>query len=384
MSDYLDTLQTQFVEASRNLGQRRRRRWRRRGAGLVIAAVIVAGPALAATGVWRPPIGNGDEPAPRISREAPPDDQRSMLGVLRRPQTAADRGAATLDALRLISAGAIDGVRTDSIRLLAKGPHDRGLVLVPVARYAPAPPPIPADTPAAVRRKLTQPAIDNALCLFQLDSPDGAGVACWSSSDVREGRAAMSLGHRAAWLVPDGVSTVRTDYPNAPAIEMDVHENLALFSEPSGRHGDPTTTFVAGDRTKLRTITPPAPPPGTTRGFPAATDPIPRDATHSGGVRRIAITGRGLDARYELLIEQPDPHDRRPRFIWIALERPACAGDRHVTEMIGAITGRRFQTDIHPSTGEPAQARWCPGTYRGSLRYQQSATPFGTFSFRVR
>jgi hypothetical protein len=385
MRGYLETLQTQLVDASRRLSSRRRRRWSRRGITAAVVVVVTGAPALAATGVWRPPIGNGRDPAPRATAQAPPSEQLAMLGVLRRPQTDADRGAAPLYALRILSGNSIEGVRTDDIRLLAKSPRDRGLVLVPVAHYAPEPPSLPADTPDATRRRLMRSAIDDALCLFQLDSVDGAGIACWSTADIREGRAWMSLGHRAAWIVPDGVATVRSDYPHAPTVEARVHDNLALYNEPKGRFGDPTTAWLDTQGATVRTIKPPAPPPDATTGFPAETDPVAPAATHTGGVRRVAISGIGLDARYELLVEQPTRRQRsNSPFIYITLERPACTGKRHVTELLGAIGGPQLQADIHPSTGDRDRARWCPGTYHGSLRYKDHRKPFGTFSFRVR
>jgi hypothetical protein len=383
MTDYLDTLQARLVDASRRLSQERRRRWKWRSGAAVTFVVSAGAPALAATGVWRPPIGDGHGPAPKVTSEAPPADQLAMLGVLRRAQTNADRSAASLRALRLISGGSVRGVRADSVRLLAKGSRDGGLVLVPVARYTRTWPHLPADTPADERHRLNPPPVNDALCLFQLDV-DGAGVACWSSADVREGRAWMALGHRAAWIAPDGVTSVRTDYPHAETIDTTVHDNLALFTEPHGRHGDPTTTFLDARGTAVRVVEPPKPPPAARRGLPAHTDPVAPEATRGGGVRRVAISGKGLQARYELLVDVPKRSGRRPAFVWIALQRPPCAGRRRVTEMLGGVSSGRAQFDVHPSTGDFRQARWCPGAYRGTLRVQGIRIPFGSFSFRVR
>lgn len=379
MADYLDTLHDGLVDASRRLSAQRRRRWRRRGGAATALVLVVGAPALAATGVWRPPIGDGREPAPKITAQAPPADQLALLGVLRRPQTAADRGATTLDALRLIGGRSVTGVRTNSIRLLSDSPRNGGLVLVPVARYARPRMPVPADTPPEWRERLNPPPVDDALCVFQLKGA-GAGVACWSTADVREGRAWMSLGHRAVWVVPDGVATMRTTYPDAPAVEATVHGNVARFTEPKGRHGSPTTTFLDAQGAAVRVLDPVKPPAHS--GFPAEYDPVPRGSSHSGGVRRIAISGSGLDARYELHIVPPKR--RPPAFIVLDLQRPRCAGDRHVSVLVGAISGSQgFGADLGPSTGDFHRARWCPGTYRGSYRFKGEREPFGTFSFRV-
>ena len=381
MSDYLDRLRDHLVDTSRELHRRRRRRWPRRGGAATAVIVLVGAPALAATGVWRPQIGNGKQPAPRITAEAPPADQLAMLGVLRRPQTAADRSAASRAALRLLGSGSIEGVRTGSVRLLAQSPTDRGIVLVPVARYSRRSPPLPADTPPEIRRRLNPPPTRDALCLFQLDV-DGAGVACWSSADVREGRAWMSLGHRAVWIVPDGVATVRTEYPGRATIDAAVKDNAAAFTEPRGRHGEARTTFLDAHGATVKVLEPPKPPPGARPGLPAEHDPVAPGSTHSGIVRRVAISGTGLDAHYGLLIEQARSA-RHPTLMRVILYRPACAGKRRVFDTPQGVTGRRFERDIHPSLGDFQRARWCPGTYSGYLREYRTGKRLGNFSFHV-
>jgi hypothetical protein len=157
VNDYLERVRTQLVDTSQVLHARRRRRWPRRGLIASGVVVLVGAPALAATGVWRPPIGDGAGPAPQISEKAPPADQLALLGVLRRPQTAADRGAASQSALQLLNSPSIEGVRTNSVRLLVRSPRDRGVVLVPVVRYAPEAPPLPADTPSRFARPSAGP-----------------------------------------------------------------------------------------------------------------------------------------------------------------------------------------------------------------------------------
>ena len=298
--------------------------------------------------------------------------------MLRRPQTAADRGATTLDALRLIGGRSVMGVRTNSIRLLSAARATAAWCSCRSHRYEP-PDAGPADTPPELRERLDPPR-STMRCASSSSQVDGAGVACWSTADVREGRAWMSLGHRAVWVVPDGVATMRTTYPDAPAVEATVHGNVARFTEPKGRHGSPTTTFLDAQGAAVRVLDPVKPPAHS--GFPAEYDPVPRGSSHSGGVRRIAISGSGLDARYELHIVPPKR--RPPAFIVLDLQRPRCAGDRHVSVLVGAISGSQgFGADLGPSTGDFHRARWCPGTYRGSYRFKGEREPFGTFSFRV-
>jgi ferric-dicitrate binding protein FerR (iron transport regulator) len=89
MSDYLDRLRDQLVDASRELHGRPRRHWRRRGGAAAAVVVLVGAPPLVATGIWRPQIGDGKHAAPKITAEAPPAGQLATFGVLRRPQTAA-------------------------------------------------------------------------------------------------------------------------------------------------------------------------------------------------------------------------------------------------------------------------------------------------------
>jgi hypothetical protein len=334
--------------------------------------VLVTPPALAATGVWRPTLGDGDGPAPAISADAPPPDQLAMLGVLRREQTEADRGVATRYALKFVDSPGLKGVRTDSIRLLAQSKADRGVVLVPVERYEPQNPPLPADAPEAVRKALEQPPIGDALCIYHLDSVDGAGVACHSSADVKEGRAWGMLGHRSLWIVPDGVASVRTEYGDRNPIVATAHDNAVIFTAPEGRVDERRTVWLDKDGKTVRVIerptggatVPPPPPPA-------------RGARHSGVVERVGVTGQGADARYQLLLRM------RARGYYVVLERPACAGKRRVREFAGTM-GRELRMPVTPSFGDLGNARWCPGAYRGSVRVPRARKPAGTFSFRVR
>ncbi len=367
---YLDTLQEQFVAASRELHRARRRRVRRRGAVCAALIVLITPPALAATGVWRPELGDGRTPAPEIAEDAPPPDQLAALGVLRRPQNDADRGVASRYALKFVSSPAVQGVRTDSIRLLSSA--DRGIVLVPVRRYKRQPPPIPADAPPEVRKLLDPPPIDDALCIFQIDV-DGAGTGCYSTADVREGRVWMALGRRALWLVPDGVASVRSEYEDGQSVDAPVRGNAAVFAVPGKQQiMAQRTTFLDAAGKPVRVIEPPHGGRGMAL-LPAEADPPAPGSTHSGVVRRVAIRAD----RYELLVRLP-----RRASITLVLYRPGCLSPRRVVERQGTILSALRQIDVHPSLGDRDNPTWCRGTYRGYLRVDGKRR--GTFSFAVR
>lgn len=338
----LDTLQERLVNASRELSRARRRKVRRRGAVCAALIVLITPPALAATGVWRPTLGDGEGPTPEISADAPPPEQLALFGVLRHEQT----------------------------------DTDRGVVLVPVERYEPQNPPLPADTPPEVRKAIERPPIEDALCVYQLDSTDGAGVACHSSADIQAGRAWMMLGHRSLWIVPDGVAKVRTEYTNHEPIEAPAHDNAVIFTAPKGRIIERRSLFLDASGKELLRIDRPT---GGPTELPAVTDPRAPDSTRTGAVRRVAISGKGGDARYELLV-------RRPRYVMfsLVLNRPACFKKRRVVQRYGPGSGRLQQVDVHPSLGDFNNARWCAGRYTGFVRMAGEREPSGTFSFRVR
>ena len=78
---------------------------------IALLALVVAAPAVATTGVWRPLLGGGDEQAPKASDEPVARSQRAVLSVLRRAQQPADRGRQTTFALKFLS-GSVANVRT--------------------------------------------------------------------------------------------------------------------------------------------------------------------------------------------------------------------------------------------------------------------------------
>jgi hypothetical protein len=111
------------------------RRWPHRVPILATGVVIVTGTAIAATTgslPWRPDLGSS---RPAASSVVPA--LRAALGILRRPQTAADRGPLVLTALRHLDRRLVNGVHTDAIRVVLQTRREVA-VLVPVERAGPS------------------------------------------------------------------------------------------------------------------------------------------------------------------------------------------------------------------------------------------------------
>jgi hypothetical protein len=251
MSDFFGQLEQQLRQvAEADLGvapvptraaRPARRRLPRRRLILIIALLLAAGTAIAATGVWRPILGNQlFGPGPSISVSPPPASQLAVLAVLRRPQTPIDRSIATQRELRYTGGR---GVRTDYIRLLRRRlPDGAPLVLVPVV-YIP-----PADyrvTPPPGQPRL--PPLQDALCLIAGDVGGSAGGACFSTQQVLSGRAEASLGDQFYGLVPDGVRTVAVRTSSGREYGAPVSQNAFVVVVPYGT-GFPTALVWTSTR----------------------------------------------------------------------------------------------------------------------------------------
>lgn len=154
--------------AERQLRGATHRRRLTRGGLIAAACVVGAGGVATASGLWSPTIGDDARGHPTISPSSPPAEQLERFGVLRRAPTEADRGAQSLYALRF-QGDAMQGVRTEYIRLLATRPDGRGSVLIPA------------------RKGYGKP---DALCLFDQDT-DGGGQSCWTTEEVARGAAVI-------------------------------------------------------------------------------------------------------------------------------------------------------------------------------------------------
>jgi hypothetical protein len=211
---------TELTGARRPL-TRARRRWRApwltRPVAIGLALTAFAGSAFAAVAVWTPLLGNqqyGYNPGAATS--APPATQLADLAVLRRPQTAADRGALSAAALTYIN-DYTEGVRTAYVRLLATVGSE-AFVLVPVEERTET----PTSTPLA-----------DALCLYVSDSSVGlTHVACWGLADVLAGKAAATFDGRFFGLAPDGAVTATLSSVAGPQLSAPVASNLFVMTLP--------------------------------------------------------------------------------------------------------------------------------------------------------
>jgi len=194
-----------------------------------LSLTAFAGTAVAALALWTPVLGDSrfGEAPPTTSASAPPPDQLSVLGVLRREQSPADRGGAlATGALRAINASS-SGVRTNYIRVLAGGSGSSGFVLVPVADR---------------RASLASPAaIPDALCLYAAQSGAFA-VNCYTLAQVRAGSARDIAFGQVFGLAPDGVSAV-TVAAGGVDVSAPVQNNFFDATLPGGPTASPTVTF---------------------------------------------------------------------------------------------------------------------------------------------
>jgi hypothetical protein len=209
---FIDSFEDQLVEAARDRRDarlrvrvtRRLRVPRRRGAAVALAALLVGVPAaVAAVGKWDP----FDDPGPPSRFAAPSRSDKALdpeltatLGVLRRPQTDADRGVATSKAARGFRSPGFKGVKLNAIRLVDGG---RGIVLVPFERI-----PVPTGPDGRPLPGFDPATYTNAVCLFQQSSDGFAGIGCHTASKIKSGRAISTGSGSVTGLVPDGVARV--------------------------------------------------------------------------------------------------------------------------------------------------------------------------------
>lgn len=174
--------------------------------------VAVGAPALAATQPWQPLLGRPALQATPAgtSTTPPPSDQLAILGVLRRSQTASDRGPITTALLEELGPEQA-GVRVASIRLLssAAGAH---AVLVSIERNANLAP--------------NEPVEQNQLCLLF-----GHGGTCSTTTSLVAGHFVAFAGPQVLGLVPDGVATVVARYSDGQMRSAAVRENFFEISD---------------------------------------------------------------------------------------------------------------------------------------------------------
>lgn len=255
---FIDHFETQLVQAGHRRIERRWRnrlaRWlrspRRRGAAVVIAALLVGAPATAAVVGWNPFDDPGRDPrvgTPSVSEGAPNPALVQMLAPLRREQTAEERA---LVADRFRAEGDIKqlrGVQVDYIRVLDAS---RGIVLIPAERFFAVP---GRGTPEA-----DAAALRDGVCLYDLESA-AAGYSCFTADRIRRGFALASGGGSAVGLVPDGVARVRL-IDGERAGEAVVRDNLFVTGREAPAAPMAIEWIDGGGRvTKRIDLTKPAP-----------------------------------------------------------------------------------------------------------------------------
>ncbi|MEH3053804.1 MAG: hypothetical protein PGN13_07300 [Patulibacter minatonensis] len=213
--------------------------WRRhlRGVAVLLLALTGAsGVAYASRGLWQPQLGDDHRGHATASASPVPDDQLEALGVLRRPQTATDRGWASRYALRFQDESA-KGVRTGAVRLLSEGARGQSVVLIPMEGHATL-----GDPGSTGERDL--------LCLW-VRGEGGGGYSCATTSQLlKDGLTMSTMSPKAlavsegrsesktatayvVGLVPDGVVRVRFGSPGGDSVEVPVHENAYVADIPA-------------------------------------------------------------------------------------------------------------------------------------------------------
>ena len=215
------------------------------GAGLAIASGAYA------TGLWRPDLGSNPSDAPSAVDSAPAPELLDAVGVLRRPQTAADRGAAAQYALRF-PATAETAIQTRFVRTLAVGP--KTVVLVPTHNEATG---------------------EQGLCLWASDlAANGSARVCATAGQVRDGRLVLSTSAPATAATEAERAQRRRDQQTPAGSSGGVMQS----TRPSGAI---SVVGLAPDGIRRVRVGDSAPVPVTDNLFEAApsTEPAPLRAT---------------------------------------------------------------------------------------------------------
>lgn len=227
------------ADAGTTAGRRRSGRVSRRTAGIVgTGLVLVGGTAIAATAPWSPQLGDARRGHPTVATTPVPADQTAALAVLRREQTEADRGPRVTAALKMLTPESTDGLRLDSVRLLAERP-DGAMMLIPTERAFKA---TNGDSPDTRDQLCLLQSTDFAWVKGKRVRMPSMGMSCGSTRDIKLGR--MMMG--ALWagrigvsgLVPDGVATVEVPLSGGPTLSLTVANNSYHLDRavPKGRY----------------------------------------------------------------------------------------------------------------------------------------------------
>lgn len=237
----LPQLQEALVVASDQMVARQRRRTQRFRLGLMTSAAVVTlgGGAVASQSLWAPLVGWEDGNRPSLSREPAPAAQGALFGILRRDQTAGDRGAAARAALATMS-GRYAGVKVSAVRVVPDG-RGASSVLVPVStvRGATASPSAKSASTATTR--------GDALCLHAIYDGSGGpgGRGCFSTAEIGAGAGVLPAGNTVRGVVPDGVARVRLSGKRGP-VDAPVRDNVFVASL-AGVAGSARLSWLAAD-----------------------------------------------------------------------------------------------------------------------------------------
>lgn len=252
MSDYITELETELIRAGRERQRRRARfrwNWSRRlphagavvtGVGVTVA-IVVAALAVLLVGHGRPRAQSAS--AGRVPAAA--QELVSMLAVLRRPQTEADR---TLPVSLLYSRAAGEAVIVPSLtRLVATIPSANELLTgraLPKIRVY-----LVVTTPTTAHGGGARPAVHQG-DLVSIAWASGAGPAVGfgvsqgvPAALLNAGSTLLSLGGYNLEIVPDGVTRVRWSFFEG-AVYPTVEQNVALAPSTRGNAGHRITVFT--------------------------------------------------------------------------------------------------------------------------------------------
>lgn len=290
----LPQLHESLLIANERLVDRARRRARLFRTGMLssVAALSIGGVAVAGQAIWGPLLGREDGNRPTASQTPVPNEERSLLGVLRREQVPADRGAAARGALAAATRR-YRGIRLADVRLLASEANGTTLVLVPVAGLT-------GETQFAARP-------DDALCVATGQDGRAVSATCFSAEDVRRGRATGGTDGTdgTAWgLVPDGVVAVDVGLRGGETRRERVAENafttLASRVDPARRD---VTWIASGGGTVL----PDGGEPMLLGSFGAAAPPAIRPGFRDCGADRGGIVPKDVACGDEARRYTPPP-----------------------------------------------------------------------------
>lgn len=334
----------------------------------------------------------------------------SILGVLRRPQTAADRAAAP---------EAAGGSDPALVRLVAVTPWGERVTLAPYPAGAHddlcigfvaalATPARGARARAARAGRAHSGGGDCGLTAALIEAGHG-----WSLEGAGHNFAGGSTAVRLLIVVPDGVAKVAFVLPRQPVpasvpggpvyrhsltVAVPVHNNLAFVQiNRECCDGNLVTRWFAADGRLIKVtgnpaatnhaIAVPQPAPETALSRAAERNPSTPNPVHA--LPRFGDPATSFGIQWRLLLTDADY-----RITAVGPKGSGCSGAGGVDSEIGGglddVRGHLFGGILRGGRGT---ASWCPGTYRvrvavmdlgsaGNLKHP--ARPFGTTTFTVR